>query len=426
MPFYKRNEAKTFLSKISRDALQDHAASLTFTSILALIPMIAIAYALFTAFGGLDKFKGQFESFIAANLAPAFAEQVLGYVNSIQEKISPEAIGVFGLFGFMITSVLMLDKVESAFNLIWGAIKPRPLLRRFTNYWTLLSLGPVLIITSAVLTGQAMSWLQNDSGDVASALLFVLGLVGPFLMSALLFFALFYMLPNAGIHRRDALLAAGLTAFVFEVAKQAYAIYASYALSTSVYGSLAILPVFFLWIYVIWMITLLGFEYCCYLEAKRMKWNYADDEEFTIDTILLLDTMEVMAHYQTQGKGVELKDLVKHLTVNRRVILKHVEFLKEHGVIVEVETDQRDCHIYHLAFSRDSLNHRKLLDSLEEIRFKPVGPVTRGVAHLQNQVLKGWNLNPSTPPPEAEAVAADVPPLVSDTANRSRDSSLDH
>ncbi|HEX4926151.1 MAG TPA: YihY/virulence factor BrkB family protein [Bdellovibrionales bacterium] len=419
MPFYKRNEAKTFFGKISRDALQDHAASLTFTSILALIPMIAIAYALFTAFGGLEKVKGQFQGFIAANLAPAFAEQVLGYVNSIQEKISPEALGVFGLLGFIVTSVLMLDKVESAFNLIWGAVKPRPLVRRFTNYWALLSLGPVLIITSVVLTGQAMSWLQSDNGDVASALLFVLGLVGPYLMSVVLFFALFYMLPNAGIHRRDALLAAGLTAFVFELAKQGYAVYANYALSNSVYGSLAILPVFFLWIYVIWMITLLGFEYCCYLEAKRMKWNYADDEEFTLDTILLLDIMEVMAHFQTEGKGAELKDLVRHLTVNRRVILKHLEFLKEQGVIVEVETNKRDCHIYHLAFSRDSLNHRKLLEALEQVRFKPVGPITRAVAHLQNQVLKGWSLNPAKAAPQAGVKPGEEPAAV-------RDSSLDH
>jgi hypothetical protein len=210
-------------------------------------------------------------------------------------------------------------------------------------------------------------------------------------------------LPNAGIHRRDALWSAVLTAFVFEIAKQAYAVYATHALKTSVYGSLAILPIFFFWIYVCWLITLLGFEYCCYLEARRMKWNYSDDEEFTMDTLLLLDLLEMMGRYQTEGKGVELKDLVRDLTVNRRIILKHLEFLKEQGVVVEVETDQRDGHMYHLAFSRDSLNHRKLLEALEKVRFKPVGPVTRAVASMQNSVLMSWSLKPqrqALPPPE--------------------------
>jgi membrane protein len=212
------------------------------------------------------------------------------------------------------------------------------------------------------------------------------------LMSLLLFFALFYILPNAGIHRRDAFLSAAVTAFIFEAAKQAYAVYASYSLQASVYGSLSILPVFFLWIYLTWLITLLGFELCCFLEAKRMKWNYSDDEEFCMDTLLLFDIMEVMAPYQADGKGVELRDLVRHLTVNRRIILKHLEFLKENGILVEVETEKRDCHIYHLAFSRDTLNHGKLLEALEKIRFKPVGPVTRSVAIKQSRALMEWNL----------------------------------
>jgi membrane protein len=178
---------------MNRDRLLDHASSLTFTSILSLIPMVAMAYSLFTAFGGLDRFKGQFESFIAANLAPSFAEQVLGYVNSIQENLSPEALGVFGLVGFMVTSVLMLDKIESAFNLIWGAIRPRPMLRRFTNYWTLISLGPILVGTSLVLSTQAVTWLQAESGDIATGLVFVLSYLGPYLMSVGLFFALYLL-----------------------------------------------------------------------------------------------------------------------------------------------------------------------------------------------------------------------------------------
>jgi YihY family inner membrane protein len=407
VPFYRRSDAKTFFSKIGRDRLLDHASSLTFTSILSLIPMIAIAYAFFAAFGGVEKFKGQFELFIANNLAPSFAEQVIGYVNSIQGQISPETIGIAGLVGFLITSVLMLDKIESAFNLIWGAIKPRPLIRRFTNYWTLLSIGPVLLGTSLLLSGNAVTWLQGDSGDLAKAAVYLATYLVPLAVSSVMFFCLFYMLPNAGIHRRDAAFAALMTGFVFEIAKVAYAYYASFSIKNSVYGSLAILPVFFLWIYVIWMITLLGFEFCCYLEARRMKWSYEDDEEFSLDTLLLFDILEVLAQYQIDGKGVELKNLVRALTVNRRIILKHLEFLKDQEVIVQVETDRRDCHIYHLAYGKESLNHRKMLEALEQIRFKPVGPVTRSVAEKQNRLLSEWNLRHS--PAVGGPLVGDIP-----------------
>lgn len=392
MPFYKRSDAKTFYARIQRDRLFDHAASLTYTTILSLVPMLAMAFAFFSAFGGIDQYRPQFNSFLAANLAPAFAEQVLGYVSSIEHAISAETLGIFGVVGFLITSVLMLDKIESAFNLIWGAVNPRPLMRRFTNYWTLLSIGPLMLGASLAFTAQAMSWLQSDSGDVARTLFVIVSILSPIVFSTAFFFTLFYILPNAGIHRRDAIYSAFLTALVFEVAKQGYAAYATFALKTSVYGSLSTLPVFFLWLYVAWMITLVGFEFCCYLEAGRSEHTYYDDEEFTLDTILLLDLLEMMSGDQLEGKGTDLKDLIKILKLNRRIILKHLEFLKEQRLVIESEPDERDGHIYHLAFGRETLDHRRLLETLERYRFRPVGRATQQVSCAQQLALLSWSL----------------------------------
>jgi membrane protein len=356
---------------------------------------LAMAYAFFAAFGGIDKIRNQFEQFVLTNLAPSFAEQVLSYVASIQEHISPGTLGVFGFLGFLLTSVMMLDKIEGSFNSIWGALKKRPLVRRFTNFWTLLSIGPLLIALSLILSASALQWLRADSGDAAKVAIFLVTLFAPYLMTTLLFFSLFYILPNAGIHRRDAFTSAAVTALVFELAKQCYAIYATYSIQNSVYGSLAILPVFFLWVYLVWMITLLGFEYCCYLEARRMKWTYSDDEELPVDPLLLLDILEVMAQYQVDGKGAELKDLVRLLTVNRRIILRHLDFLKDQELIVEVETELRDCQSYHLAYGKESLNHVKMLEALEKLRFRPVGPITRSIAERQNRVLYDWSVKSS-------------------------------
>ncbi|MEQ1876342.1 MAG: YhjD/YihY/BrkB family envelope integrity protein [Bdellovibrionia bacterium] len=412
MAFFKRIDARTFYSRIERDRLFDHAASLTYTTILSLIPMLAMAYSIFTAFGAVEKYRAQFEKFVGSNLAPAFAEQVLGYVTSIQRGLSAETLGVFGFVGFLVTSVLMLDKIESAFNSIWGAVQPRPMIRRFTNYWTLISIGPILLGASLAITARAIGWLESDSGDLARALVFLATFVVPYVFSAVLFFALFYILPNAGIHRRDAIVSALCTALVFEVAKQGYAVYAAHALRTSVYGSLSTLPVFFLWIYVVWMITLLGFEFCCYLEAARMKWAYLDDEEFTLDTLLMLDILEATAATQNTGQGADLKDLVKRLNVNRRILLKHLEFLKTQGLIVQTEPNARDGHFYHLAFGRVTLDHGRLLEVLEKARFRPVGPATKAVASAQLRALRAWNLadseespaqpSPNTTPPSLD------------------------
>jgi membrane protein len=256
--------------KAGRDHLYMLAASLAFTSVLSLIPILALAYFFFDTLGGLDKLQGIMENFIVSNLAPAFGDQVAEYVHAVRAQISAGALGVFGVLGFMITSYSMLSKIEYSLGHIWGVKSKRLLLRRITDYWAMITLGPSAMAVSLYVSGMALTWLRGDHGEISKLLLLIFAIV-PYLMSAFLITTMFLVLPGFPVPRRQALIAGAVSGFAFEVAKHAYAYYATQTLGRSVYGSLAVLPVFLVWLQWVWIIVLFGAELCHYLTIHPSK-----------------------------------------------------------------------------------------------------------------------------------------------------------
>lgn len=259
------SEIRAALAHLARKSQQDHlpihAASLAFTSVLALVPVLALAYFAFDAFGGLQKLEEKIQPFIMANLAPAFGSEIMGYVGQVHKSVSGGAIGVFGFIGFLYTSLAMLFKVEFSFNHIWTIKTSRPLVRRITNYWAMITLGPIAFATSLYCSSMVYGWLHDDGGDISQFLL-IFGTIIPYFTTAFLFTAVYLVLPNANVPVKPAAVAGLIAGVAFELAKFAYAYYATHTIGVSVYGSLAVLPVFLLWMQLAWMIVLYGAELC--------------------------------------------------------------------------------------------------------------------------------------------------------------------
>lgn len=258
---------KEFHSKCMQDKITLVASSLAYTSVLSLIPMIALAYFFLDFSGGLDTIQKVVEDFIFSNLAPSFGNQMSSYVTSVRKNISPKTLGVFGVIGTVYTSLTMLVQIEQALNSIWKVERARPWSQKITQYWTMMTLGPLLLSVSFVVSGKLMSWVKQDAGEIARMVLLLWSLV-PYIASSMLFACVYIVLPYRKIHKKSALLSGVLTAFIFEVSKQAYGHYASHAIGKSVYGSLAVLPVFLLWLYWIWIVVLLGAEFCFFIETR--------------------------------------------------------------------------------------------------------------------------------------------------------------
>jgi membrane protein len=254
-------------SKFKADSLNIHASALAYTSVLSLVPMFAMAYFALDAFGSLDSMQGNLQEFLVRNLAPAFGTQMIEHIQSIREKISSGALGAFGLIGFVYTSITMLTKIEHCFNGIWKVEVARSWMQRITLYWTMMTLGPIMVGIGVFLSGQGIALLRHDTGEVARLILFLWNF-SPYVISWFLFSGLFILMPAKRINRGAGLISGLLTAVVFEVMKSAYALYAANALGKSVYGSLAVIPVFLIWIQLVWLIILVGAEVCYLLHHQ--------------------------------------------------------------------------------------------------------------------------------------------------------------
>lgn len=235
----------------------DLAGSLTFTTVLAIVPLLAVALALFTAFPQFHEFSDALHAFLTNSLMPpVVSENVMSYLNDFALQASRlTAIGG----GFLVFTVLLLIlSIDKALNEIWRVTKPRKIGQRLLIYWALLTLGPLL--TGASLWATAL--MARESFGVISQLPDLLELtlkVSPFFVSAAGFATLFVIVPNTRVAPRDALIGGLLVAMLLEMMKFGFAYYVSQISTyTTIYGAFAALPVFLIWIYLSWLSVLFG------------------------------------------------------------------------------------------------------------------------------------------------------------------------
>ncbi len=249
--------ARYVLRRAGEDRLPQVASSLTFTTVLSLVPILTVAFALFTAFPMFKSFRADIEGYMFSNLVPGnISRPILTYLN--QFSTNAKGLTAAGLIGLVVTSVMTMLTVENALNAIWRVRHRRPLAQRVLVFWALVSFGPVLIGASLSVS----SYLVSISAGYVHKLPFGLGvIVGmvPILLSAIAFAMLYVFVPNTNVDRRDAFVAGLIAAGAFEIAKRVFGAYVAHIPTyTAVYGAFATLPIFLTWIYVSWLVTLLG------------------------------------------------------------------------------------------------------------------------------------------------------------------------
>ena len=249
-----------FAARRSReDRIAQVAGSLTFTTLLSLVPLATVAFALFTAFPIFASFQNSLQGFLADHLMPAqINSQIFRYLNQFASKA--KGLTTMGMIVLFVTSVMTMMTVESAFNVIWRVRKARPFAQRVLVYWAILTLGPILIGVSLSIS----SYLFTRSAALATeqhvSMLFDWMLIGASLpLTALAFTMLYVYLPNCRVEWRDAVVGGVAAAVAFELAKRGFGLYVRRIPTyTAVYGAFAAAPMFLLWMYLSWFITLVG------------------------------------------------------------------------------------------------------------------------------------------------------------------------
>lgn len=241
--------------RLREESLPQVAGGLTFTTVFALVPVLTIALAIFTTFPMFKTFRTALEAYFIQSVMPkAISNTILSYLTTFAAKAT--RLSAVGAVTLVLTSVTMLSMIERAFNRIWRVKAERRLTRRVLVYWALITLGPLVVGVSITLSTHLFDATSSLIGDITGPIFY--GLLS-LLLTTLGFTFLYITVPNRMVDWRDALCGGALAAVAFEVAKRGFAVFITQVPTYSkIYGALAALPLFLLWIYVSWLITLLG------------------------------------------------------------------------------------------------------------------------------------------------------------------------
>ena len=257
------------LHRFGEDRCLQVAGNLTFTSLLALVPLFTIAFALFTAFPVFEDWSNAFKVFLLTALVPEVGGKIITvYMQQFADNAAK--LTAIGLIFLAVTALALMLSIERVFNVIWRVRASRPVLQRLLIFWAALTVGPLLIGASLSLT----SWLVTQSMSVAAdvkELHTVLLKTVPVMLNVVAFALLYVVIPNRKVAYQDALIGGVAAAVAFELMKRAFGLYVqlfpTYAL---IYGAFATVPIFLLWIYLSWIVILFGAEVVAVLPRWRI------------------------------------------------------------------------------------------------------------------------------------------------------------
>jgi membrane protein len=264
------------------------ASSLTFTALLAIVPIITVALTVISAFPVFRELMLNVQQFLVSNMLPQSAESIAAYTEKFAENAARlTAVGVVFLF---ITAMIVLQTIDRALNQIWRMPRPRTTVQRIFIYWALLTVGPLLIGASLSLT----SWLVSQSLGLVKGIPLageVLLKVVPILLTGLAFALVYITLPNRRVLVRDALSGGFLAALAFEGMKHAFAFYVThFPAHTVVYGAFASVPIFLLWIYLSWLVVLSG----AVAAAVMPEWRERASQVEPVPGVQFLDALQIL------------------------------------------------------------------------------------------------------------------------------------
>lgn len=310
-----KTTALTLRERFREDRLGLTASSLTFTTTIALVPLLTVALALFTAFPMFAKFQDVLQKWLVESLIPDnIARQVLGYLTQFAGRAG--RLGWAGLTVLFFTALGLVFTIDRTLNAIWRVRRARPWGQRLLVYWAAITLGPLLIAASLTITSYIVTASRGMVGGLPGGLRLLLDAV-EFLLVAGGLAATYHYVPNTRVKWGHAWAGALFAALALEGAKKLLTIYLKAVPTYSaVYGAFATVPILLVWIYVAWVIVLLGAVIAAYLPsllagvARRSPgpgWRF----QLALEMLQVLESVR-----QAPGHGLTLMEIAERLRVD--------------------------------------------------------------------------------------------------------------
>ncbi len=334
MPLWKRanrylGEFRRFvmllLSQCVVDQCTQTAAALTYTTLLALVPLLAIGLMVFEHMPVFPEMLAQVQAFVMDVFSPRFSINIEQYLLAFANKAA--GLANLSVIIFFFTAMLTLNTIDHTFNRIWHVRRERSWLLTVIIYIGILLLAPIFIGISLAITTYIVSLPYISDAMVQTGLQKSLVALLPYLVTTGLFSLLYKLVPNVYVAWRHAVAGGLVAAVLFESAKQTFALYLTWFPTYElIYGSIAVFPLLLIWIYVSWLMVLLGAEISYVLGTEK-----SENEQSGLGMLI---AVEVLDKLKQSEKGLTSRQLQRVGGWNGVALLSVLRQLRQHGVII--------------------------------------------------------------------------------------------
>lgn len=317
------------------DNCQQKAASLTYTTMLSIVPILTVLLMILSSVPALSSVRAQIYEVIYSNLLPRSSMQVSEYINSFAEKSSN--LTIIGALILFLTTILTLTTIERAFNQIWRVENRSGGIKSMMRYWTIVTMGPLVLGTAFIAssTVQSLSFLNRQIAGYGIDWSFWVQAVSIGITLAG-FIGMYWFIPKARVPAKNAAIAGIFVAIVFELMKYLFGtVMANFTSYEAIYGAFAALPIFLLWIFLSWNLILLGVEISYTLTI------FETEEVYPRHPLLsLLDMLNLVYTHHLKGEAVSEQALRNVL--GRKELPKwytYINYLQDSNLITMTEDD---------------------------------------------------------------------------------------
>ncbi len=326
--------------KVQDDALSLRAMGLTYVTLLALVPLLAVMFAVLKAFG----VQNLIEPSLAQALKPLgeqgaeITQRVLEFVNNLRVGV----LGAIGVATLFYTIISLISKIEDSLNHVWQVRRSRTWGKKFSDYLSVVLVGPVLVFTSLTVIASAQSHTVVQymvANELLGPLVSVATRLMPFACLCIAFTFLYTFVPNTAVRFGSALMGGAVAALLWQLAGTGFATFvASSARYAAIYSSFAILVFFFIWLYASWLIILIGAEVAYfhqYPSSYRAGQELDGKTPLSQERLTLIALVEITRRYLAERTPWSVPDLAKSLRVRLCALEPLVETLLAKGILLQ-------------------------------------------------------------------------------------------
>lgn len=337
--------ARYVLARFNGDGCFAASGALSYTTLVSLVPLGVIAFSVLSLFPKFTVLRQQLLAELFHDFVPAIGDEAGWWFDFFANSAAQTT--AIGILGIAATGILLLITVEDQLNLIWRVSVPRPWGQRILSYWTLMTLGPLLIGSSLTLStyfelaARHVGFDTTTIVDLATYWWQRLERLLPVALEVIACTLLYCVIPNCAVRWRDALRGGVVAAGAIQILKTGFTFYVTTLVSyQTVYGALAAIPIFLLWMYLSWMVVLLGAVIAANLPTWKIDERLGHLGRGGVRLAFSLAVIATLARAQRQGKSYRTARLAGELGIATTVLVEHLHRLAQAGFVAQTASGE--------------------------------------------------------------------------------------